>query len=45
MGRAGRALVEARYRWEENVAQMERVYKHVLDEFTQARSRATVAEN
>jgi len=29
-GRAGRALVEARYRWEENTAQMERLYRGLL---------------
>jgi glycosyltransferase involved in cell wall biosynthesis len=30
MGRAGRALVESRYRWEENTAQMERLYRSLL---------------
>jgi len=30
MGRAGRALVEARYRWEENTTQMERLYRSLL---------------
>lgn len=45
MGRAGRAFVEQRYRWEENVAQMERLYRHLLAEFTRGGPRATVAEN
>jgi glycosyltransferase involved in cell wall biosynthesis len=34
MGRAGRAFVEARYRWEENTAQMERLYRSLLPAFT-----------
>ncbi|MEX1254810.1 MAG: glycosyltransferase [Dehalococcoidia bacterium] len=45
MGRAGRAFVEQRYRWEENVAQMERLYQHLLAEFTPGGPRATVAGN
>jgi len=45
MGRAGRSLVERRYRWEENTGQMERLYHHLLKPFTQAAERATVAEN
>lgn len=45
MGRAGRALVERRYRWEENAAQMERLYQHLLAAFTQAPGRATVPES
>jgi glycosyltransferase involved in cell wall biosynthesis len=44
LGRAGRAFVERRYRWEANVAQMERLYRRLLAEFTQDGSRATVAE-
>jgi glycosyltransferase involved in cell wall biosynthesis len=42
MGRAGRAFVEARYRWEENAAQMERLYRDLLEAFPQGRARATV---
>jgi glycosyltransferase involved in cell wall biosynthesis len=34
MGRAGRVFVEARYRWEENTAQMERLYRSLLPAFT-----------
>ena len=45
MGRAGRALVERRYRWEENAAQMERLYQHLVQPFTQASGRATVPES
>jgi glycosyltransferase involved in cell wall biosynthesis len=45
MGGAGRAFVERRYRWEENVAQMDRLYHELVTEFTQNGSRATVAEN
>ncbi|OGO53033.1 MAG: hypothetical protein A2148_00900 [Chloroflexi bacterium RBG_16_68_14] len=45
MGRAGRAFVEGRYRWQENAAQMERLYRHLLDSFTQASPRATVPES
>ena len=42
MGRAGRAFVEERYRWQENAAQMERLYQHLLEPFTQDSARATV---
>lgn len=45
MGRAGRAFVEERYRWEENCAQMERLYRHLLDGFAQGSARATVSES
>ena len=45
MGRAGRAFVEERYRWQENAAQMERLYHHLLEAFTQGRARATVAKS
>ncbi|MEX0786315.1 MAG: glycosyltransferase [Dehalococcoidia bacterium] len=41
MGRAGRTFVEARYRWEENAAQMERLYHHLLQS-TEAERHATV---
>ncbi len=34
MGRAGRAFVEARYRWADNAAQMERLYRSLLPAFT-----------
>ena len=44
MGRAGRAFVEERYRWQENVAQMERLYHYLLEPFTQNSARATVPE-
>jgi len=43
MGRAGRAFVEQRYRWEDNVAQMERLYRHVLAPFTKPEGYGTVA--
>jgi glycosyltransferase involved in cell wall biosynthesis len=42
MGRAGRAFVEENYRWEENAAQMERLYQHLLRSFTQPGGRGTV---
>lgn len=42
MGRAGRAFVADRYRWEENAAQMERLYRHLLEAFTQDGTRGTV---
>jgi glycosyltransferase involved in cell wall biosynthesis len=42
MGRAGRSFVERQYRWEENAAQMERLYRHLLEPFTQGGARATV---
>lgn len=45
MGRAGRALAEGRYRWEENAAQMERLYRYLLERFTQPAAHATVAES
>ena len=44
LGRAGRVLVERCYRWEENAAQMERLYAYVRTPFTQAAGRATVPE-
>jgi glycosyltransferase involved in cell wall biosynthesis len=34
MGRAGRAFVEARYRWDDNAEQMERLYRSLLPAFT-----------
>ena len=43
MGRAGRAFVEQRYRWEDNVAQMERLYQHALAPFTKPQGYGTVA--
>ena len=43
MGRAGRAFVTERYRWEDNVAQMERLYAHLLRAFPQGAARGTVA--
>ncbi len=45
MGRAGRAFVQERYRWEENAAQMERLYHHLLPPFTEGAGRATVPAN
>ena len=44
MGAAGRALVQERYRWEENAAQMERLYRHLLESFAEGAARATVPE-
>lgn len=43
MGRAGRAFVEQRYRWEDNCAQMESLYRHVRTPFTEAEGYGTVA--
>ena len=45
MGRAGRAFVEERYRWQENAAQMERLYHHILAPFTDGAAHATVPES
>jgi glycosyltransferase involved in cell wall biosynthesis len=45
MGRAGRAFVERRYRWEDNAAQMERLYRHLTEAFTQDGRRATVPKS
>jgi glycosyltransferase involved in cell wall biosynthesis len=45
LGRAGRALVERRYRWEENAAQMERLYDHLVRGFPPAAPRGTVASS
>jgi glycosyltransferase involved in cell wall biosynthesis len=45
MGRAGRAFVEERYRWQDNVAQMERLYRHLLEPFTEGAAHATVPES
>ena len=45
MGRAGRAFVEERYRWQENVAQMERLYQYLLEPFTQDSAHATLPES
>jgi glycosyltransferase involved in cell wall biosynthesis len=42
MGEAGRAFVEERYRWEENAALMERIYRHVLEPSAYDGGRATV---
>ncbi len=44
LGRAGRAFVEERYRWEDNVAQMERLYRHLVGSFTERAARATLPE-
>lgn len=43
LGRAGRAFVEQRYHWEDNCAQMERLYRHVLTPFTKPERYGTVA--
>jgi glycosyltransferase involved in cell wall biosynthesis len=43
MGRAGRAFVEQRYRWEDNCAQMESLYRRVLTPFTEPEGYGTVA--
>ncbi len=45
MGRAGRAFVEERYRWEDNRAQMERLYQHALASFTEPEAYGTVAKS
>jgi glycosyltransferase involved in cell wall biosynthesis len=44
MGRAGRKLVEERYDWEQNTAQMEALYQQLVA-FTQAAGRVTVRGN
>jgi glycosyltransferase involved in cell wall biosynthesis len=36
MGAAGRDIAVRRYRWQDNTAQMERLYRHALDAFTVA---------
>jgi glycosyltransferase involved in cell wall biosynthesis len=43
MGRAGRAFVQERYRWQDNVAQMERLYQYLLQAFPEGAARGTVA--
>jgi glycosyltransferase involved in cell wall biosynthesis len=43
MGRAGRAFVEQRYRWEANCRQMDRLYAEVLTSFTTPERYGTVA--
>jgi glycosyltransferase involved in cell wall biosynthesis len=43
MGRAGRAFVEERYRWEENCAQMDLLYRELLGSFTEPEAYGTVA--
>ena len=45
MGRAGRAFVAERYRWQENAAQMEQLYHHLLRSFTEGAAHATVPES
>ena len=45
MGRAGRAFVQERYRWQENAAQMERLYHYLLEPFTEGAAHATVPES
>jgi glycosyltransferase involved in cell wall biosynthesis len=42
LGRQGRAFVEERYRWQDNAAQMERLYHHLIASFTGGAARATV---
>lgn len=42
LGRGGRALVEARYRWQDNAAQMERLYQALAGPFTKGQPRATL---
>ena len=42
MGRAGRAFVQERYRWQDNVAQMERLYQHLLRAFPEGAARGTL---
>jgi glycosyltransferase involved in cell wall biosynthesis len=40
LGRGGRALVESRYRWQDNAAQMERLYRALAGPFTNERPHA-----
>ncbi|MGB6894577.1 MAG: hypothetical protein WBF37_01335, partial [Dehalococcoidia bacterium] len=42
LGRGGRALVEGRYRWQDNAAQMERLYQTLAGPFTKGQPRATL---
>ena len=43
MGRAARAFVQERYRWQDSTAQMERLYQYMLSAFPGGPARATVA--
>jgi glycosyltransferase involved in cell wall biosynthesis len=45
MGKAGRAFVERHYRWEDNCAQMDRLYEHALAAFTDVGGYGTVASS
>jgi glycosyltransferase involved in cell wall biosynthesis len=45
MGKAGRAFVQRRYRWQANAGQMERLYGHLVEAFTESDRRATVAKS
>jgi glycosyltransferase involved in cell wall biosynthesis len=44
LGQQGRVFVEEHYRWQDNAAQMERLYQHVIASFTGGAPRATVPE-
>jgi glycosyltransferase involved in cell wall biosynthesis len=45
MGKAGRAFVQERYRWQDSTAQMERLYRHLVEAFTDGAPRATVPKS
>ena len=45
MGRAGRAFVQERYRWQENTAQMEHLYRYLLEAHTGSTKRTPVLKN
>jgi glycosyltransferase involved in cell wall biosynthesis len=44
LGTAGRAFVQEHYRWQDNAAQMERLYQDLLQTFTEDRTHATLPE-
>jgi glycosyltransferase involved in cell wall biosynthesis len=45
MGKAGRAFVQERYRWQDSTAQMEQLYRHLVEAFTDGAPRATLPES
>jgi phosphatidylinositol alpha-1,6-mannosyltransferase len=42
LGRQGRAFVEEHYRWQDNAAQMKRLYQDLVASFTEGAPRATL---
>ena len=45
LGTAGRAFVKRHYRWQDNAEQMERLYRDLLQTFTEDRTHATLPES